>query len=136
MHHKLAQKFGHRWLLSLFFGSSQTHNWLLRYDHFRSCQEASDKLRFALGLHIVYSFITLGLLTAFSSIQTDSIHHLTRLFAPLALGRPFLHTRPAELCIFSQEQETQWSRGFVQTMREPCVNHVQTFHGYMEKGSM
>ena len=61
----------------------------------RSCQEASDRLRFALSLHIVYSFITLGLLTAFSSMQTDRIHHLTRFFAPLAFGRPFLQSRPA-----------------------------------------
>jgi hypothetical protein len=56
----------------------------------RSCQEASDRLRFALSLHIVYSSITLGLFTAFSSIQTNRIHHLTRFFAPLAFGRPFL----------------------------------------------
>ncbi len=56
----------------------------------RSCQEASDRLRFALSLHIVYIFITIGLFTAFSSIQTNRIHHLTRFFAPLAFGRPFL----------------------------------------------
>ena len=88
----------------------------------RSCQEASDRLRFEQSLHIVYSFITLGLLTACSSIQTDSTHHLTLLFTPLAFGWPFLQSRPAEPCIISQEQETQCSRGFVQTMHEPWVN--------------
>ena len=46
----------------------------------RSCQEASDRLRFALSLHIIYSFITLGLFPAFSSIQTNRFHHLTRFF--------------------------------------------------------
>ena len=46
----------------------------------RSCQEASDRLRFVLSLHIVYSFITLGLFTALFSIQTNRFHHLTRFF--------------------------------------------------------
>ena len=35
MHHHLAQSFGHRWLLSLLFGSSHTDDWLLRYGHFK-----------------------------------------------------------------------------------------------------
>ncbi len=42
MHHNLAQFVDHGRLLNLFFGSSQTDDWLPRYGHFKFCLTCLD----------------------------------------------------------------------------------------------